>query len=56
MSTVQDISDAIIRLCAEDLVEFRAWFTRFDAAQWDRQFAEDVASGRLDDLTEEALS
>ena len=55
MSTLQDISDAIGELPAGDLAALRAWFAEFDAAQWDRQFAEDVAAGRLDDLAEEAL-
>ncbi len=55
MSTLQDISEAIGKLPAEDLVAFRAWFAEFDAGQWDRQFVEDVAAGRLDDLAEEAL-
>jgi len=37
------------------LAAFRAWFAEFDAAVWDKQFEEDVAAGRLDQLAEEAL-
>lgn len=55
MSTVQDISDAVGKLRAEDLATFRAWFAEFDSDRWDREFDEDVAAGRLDDLAEEAL-
>jgi hypothetical protein len=55
MSTVQEIEDAICKLPPEDLAVFRAWFAEFDAAAWDRQFEQDVAAGRLDDLAEEAL-
>ncbi len=55
MSTLQDIREAVGKLPVEDLAAFRAWFGEFDAEQWDRQFAEDVAAGRLDDLAEEAL-
>ena len=55
MSTVQEIEDAILKLPSQELAEFRAWFAEFDAAAWDRQFEEDVAAGRLDDLAEEAL-
>ncbi len=55
MSAVQEIEDAVRRLSADELAAFRAWFTEFDATQWDRQFEEDVASGRLDRLAEEAL-
>jgi len=55
MSTLQDISEAVGKLPAEDLARFRAWFAEFDAGRWDRQFVEDIAAGRLDDLAEEAL-
>ena len=55
MSTVQEIENAIRRLTPEDLAAFRAWFAEFDAAAWDRQFEEDVAAGRLNQLAEEAL-
>ena len=55
MSTVQDISEAVGKLRAEDLAAFRAWFAEFDSDRWDREFDEDVAAGRLDDLAEEAL-
>jgi hypothetical protein len=31
-------------------------FTEFDAAEWDRQLEEDVASGKLDRLADAALA
>ncbi|MEJ7639658.1 MAG: hypothetical protein WKF75_17210 [Singulisphaera sp.] len=55
MSTVREIEDAIRQLPAEDLAALRAWFVEFDAAAWDRQFEQDAATGRLDELAEEAL-
>jgi hypothetical protein len=55
MSTTQDICEAVGKFSDEELAAFRAWFAEFDAARWDRQFAEDVAAGRLDELAEEAL-
>jgi hypothetical protein len=55
MSTVQEIEDAICKLPPEDLAALRAWFVEFDAAAWDRQFEQDIAAGRLDELAEEAL-
>jgi len=55
MSTVQEIESAIRKLPREELGKFRAWFARFDAEAWDKQFEEDVAAGRLDALAEEAL-
>lgn len=35
---------------------FRAWFERFDAADWDQQLEHDVEAGALDWLAEEALA
>ncbi len=55
MSTVEKIKEAIRRLSPEELAAFRAWFAEFDAAVWDKQFKEDVAAGRPDQLAEEAL-
>ena len=36
--------------------EFRAWFERFDLAEWDQQLEQDVQAGTLDWLAEEALA
>jgi len=55
MSTVQDIEKAIRQLSPEDLVTLRTWFAAFDAEQWDQQFEEDVAAGRLESLAQEAI-
>jgi len=55
MSTTQEIREAVGKLSDEELAAFRAWFAEFDAERWDRQIAEDVAAGRLDQLAEEAL-
>jgi hypothetical protein len=55
MSTLPEIEAAISQLTAEDLAAFRAWFAEFDARAWDLQFEQDVASGQLDKLAEEAL-
>ena len=55
MGTVENIKEAVRKLSLEELAAFRAWFAEFDAASWDREFEEDVAAGRLDQLAEEAL-
>lgn len=55
MNTLQEIEAAVSQLKAEDLAAFRAWFAEFDARAWDLQFEQDVKSGRLDKLAEEAL-
>lgn len=56
MSTIQEIERAVSELTPQELVEFRQWFHEFDAAEWDRQFEDDVAAGRLDALADEALA
>ena len=55
MSTVHEIESAVTNLSRQELLAFRDWFTEFDAAVWDKQFAEDVAAGRLDALADEAI-
>jgi hypothetical protein len=55
MSSLQEIESAISNLSADELAAFRVWFAEFDAEIWDRQFEEDVATGRLNKLAERAL-
>jgi hypothetical protein len=55
MTTVAEITGAVRRLPKRELARFRKWFAEFDAAVWDREFEEDVATGRLDELAREAL-
>ena len=56
MTTIIEIEKAISNLPPEELAQFRAWFEEFDAAVWDRQFEEDVVSGKLDAITDKAIS
>ena len=55
MSSVNEIEEAVLRLSPAELDAFRAWFAEFDAESWDRQMADDVATGRLDAYADEAL-
>ncbi len=55
LSDLGSIERAVSQLSHEDLAKFRIWFAEFDAANWDRQFEKDVASGRLDALADKAL-
>jgi hypothetical protein len=55
MISVVEIEDAVKKLSRGELHTFRDWFLGFDAAAWDKQFAEDVATGRLDALADEAI-
>ena len=55
MTTVQAIEAAVEQQAPEQRAEFRAWFEAFDAHEWDMQMEQDLQSGRLDWLAEEAL-
>ena len=55
MSRVKAIEEEVQSLSPEELAACRRWFREFDAAEWDRQIEEDVRSGKLDDLADEAL-
>jgi hypothetical protein len=55
MTSVEEIKRAITQLSPEAARQLRRWYEQFDAKQWDRQIASDVAAGRLDELAEEAL-
>lgn len=55
MSNIKDIEKAVSNLKEKELTEFRAWFEEFDARAWDKQFSEDVTSGKLDKIAEKAI-
>lgn len=55
MSSVREIETAISKLSRHELSAFRAWFSEYDAAVWDKQIEEDAAAGHLDDLADEAI-
>ena len=56
MNTVQEIEKAITRLHKDDLTVLREWFEEFGAKMWDKQFEEDVQSGKLEKLANEAIT
>ena len=56
MQTVQEIEAAISQLPEDDMARFREWFGEFDARVWDKQFENDVTSGKLDNLVSQAVS
>lgn len=55
MSKLREAERVISQLSPEELATFRTWFAEFDAQVWDRQFEQDVAEGKLDELAEKAL-
>ena len=54
--TVQELQTAVSQLSAQDLDRFREGFEEFEAERWDEQFEEDVKSGKLDHLAEQAIA
>lgn len=55
MDKVQTLEQEVLALSPEELTAFRRWFLEFDAEVWDRQIEEDVRSGKLDSLADDAL-
>jgi hypothetical protein len=55
MTTVKEIKEAVANLPKPELDKFRLWFEKFDAELWDTQFEDDVKSGKLDLLADQAL-
>jgi hypothetical protein len=55
MSKLETLEKRVSGLSAQELADFRQWFTEFDAAAWDRQIERDVKAGELDALADEAL-
>lgn len=56
MTTIQEIEKAVTHLPPLDLNKFRSWFDEFDSNAWDKQFEEDVRSGKLNRLADQALN
>lgn len=56
MTKVEKIEQEVRQLSERELASFRAWFSDFDAASWDRQLEADASAGRLDALADAALA
>ena len=55
MSKLRALEQTVSALSRNELAEFRRWFSKFDAVNWDRQIERDVKAGKLDQLADEAL-
>lgn len=53
MSVVEKIQSEIEHLSDDEMSTLRAWWVERDAAAWDKQIEEDLASGRLDHVLAE---
>lgn len=55
MIKIREIEKTLSDLSPKELVEFRRWYEKFDAAKWDKQFESDVKAGKLDSAAKKAL-
>jgi hypothetical protein len=53
---VKELEKEIQDLSRDELVSFRNWFAKFDAAEWDRQIESDIETGKLDKLAAKAIA
>jgi hypothetical protein len=56
MTKLEQIEKSVSELSPEEFERFSAWFEALQAERWDREMAEDVANGTLDELAELALT
>ncbi|WP_456715415.1 hypothetical protein [Bradyrhizobium sp. USDA 4353] len=56
MTTAEDLEKAVEQLPRDEPARFRAWFERFDAAQFDAAIEQDARVGMLDALADEAVA
>jgi hypothetical protein len=56
MRTVEEIEAAIEQLPRDQFFRLRDWITARFEDQWDKQIEEDIKTGRLDHLAQEALA
>ena len=55
MAKVKELEKEITNLSPEEYKELRDWLEEYESEQWDKQFEDDVASGKLDALAKEAI-
>ena len=55
MSDLEQLERTVQNLSPEDFAKFRDWFLELDERLWDQQIAEDLETGKLDGLIDEAL-
>ncbi|HBG05153.1 MAG: hypothetical protein A2075_02800 [Geobacteraceae bacterium GWC2_58_44] len=56
MPSLKRIETEVAALPDRELRMFSQWFAEFEAERWDQSLEAVVASGKLDDIAEEALA
>ena len=52
--SINEIESAIAKLPPSEIAQLAEWFSEFQAQVWDRQIEQDIQSGRLRPLIEQA--
>ena len=53
---IDGLISGVSSLSRDELAEFREWHEEFDAEVWDREFEEDVKTGRMDAFVEREIA
>ena len=56
MTKLEQLEKTVSELEDSDFAAFSAWFEALQSDRWDRQFAEDADTGKLDRLADEGLA
>lgn len=56
MLTIEQIEAAILELPPDKFHQLLEWFSELDYRRWDEQLEQDIASGKLEDLAQEAIA
>ena len=56
MSTIEQIEAAILQLPPSDYQKLVQWLLDLDYERWSQQLEQDILSGKLDTLAQEALA
>lgn len=56
MTRIEQLEHEVEALSDSELTEFRSWFLALDADAWDAQFENNVRTGALDALADQAIA
>jgi len=56
MTKLKNLEREVQRLTRDEMAAFRAWFREYDSDAWNRQIEEEIQTGKLDSLAEEAVA
>jgi len=56
MLTLEQIESAILQLSPDEYKKLIEWFDHLDYQRWDEQLEKDIADGKLEALSQEAIA